>query len=144
VLPTKVEPLRRDFPAQKAMAWHYKIHHYYTKQPSNMEGEYIGHFCHESGLMADPICGRGVTCIEALINKCRAVCLELHPLAVFITRMTYFAPVDIDAYWEAYRQVEQEMRPIVDFVRNALHQELEKYELKGWYLKGVRIPGYVD
>jgi hypothetical protein len=111
VLPTKVEPLRRAFPAQKAKAWHYKIHHYYTKQPSNMEGEYIGHFCPEGGLVAGPFCGSGVTGIEALTNKCRAVCLDLDPLAVFITRMTYFAPVDLDAYWEAYRQVEQEVKP---------------------------------
>ena len=45
-----VEPIRRAFPAEKAKAWHYKIHPYYTKQPSNVVGEYIRHFCPEGGL----------------------------------------------------------------------------------------------
>lgn len=142
--PTTVEPIRRAFPAEKAKAWHYKIHPYYTKQPSNVVGEYIRHFCPEGGLVVDPFCGSGVTGIEALTNKCRAVCLDLDPLAVFITRMTCLAPVDLNAFWEAHRQVEQEMRPIVEFVRNASPEELDDYDLKEWYPKGVRIPGYVD
>ena len=49
-----IEPIRRAFPAEKAKAWHYKIHPYYTKQPSNVVGEYIRHFCPEGGLVVDP------------------------------------------------------------------------------------------
>jgi len=103
---TVVEPIRRAFSAQKSKAWHYKIHPYYTKQPSNVVGEYIRHFCPEGGLVADPFCGSGVTAIETLTNRRRAVCLDLDPLAVFITRMTCLAPVDLNAYWDAYRRVE--------------------------------------
>jgi hypothetical protein len=39
-----VQPITRGFPAEKSKAWHYKIHSYYTKQPSNVVGEYIRHF----------------------------------------------------------------------------------------------------
>ena len=142
--PTTVEPIRRAFPAEKTKAWHYKIHPYYTKQPSNVVGEYIRHFSPEGGLVVDPFCGSGVTAIEALTNRRRTVCLDLDPLAVFITRMTCLAPVDLNAYWEAYRQVEQEMRPIVEFVRNASPEELDDYELKEWYPKGVKLPSNAD
>jgi 16S rRNA G966 N2-methylase RsmD len=141
---TVVEPIRRAFPAEKAKAWHYKIHPYYTKQPSNVVGEYIRHFCPEGGLVVDPFCGSGVTAIEALANRRQAVCLDLDPLAVFITRMTCLSPVDLNAYWDAYRQVEKEMKPIVDFVRNASPKELEDYQIKEWYPRGVKLPSNAD
>jgi len=144
IAPTTIEPIRRAFPAEKAKAWHYKIHPYYTKQPSNVVGEYIRHFCPEGGLVVDPFCGSGVTAVEALTNRRRTVCLDLDTLAVFITRMTCLAPVDLNAYWEAYRQVEQEMSPIVEFVRKASPKELDDYELKEWYPKGVKLPSNAD
>jgi hypothetical protein len=77
-------------------------------------------------------------------NRRRTVCLDLDPLAVFITRQTCIAPVDLSAYWDAYRQVEAEMAPIVDFVRRATPAELNKYELKEWYPKGVKLPSNAD
>jgi len=142
--PIVVEPIRRAFPAEKAKAWHYKIHPYYTKQPSNVVGEYIRHFCPEGGLVVDPFCGSGVTAIEALTNRRRAICLDLDPLAVFITRMTCLSPVDLNAYWDAYRQVEKETKPIVDFVRKASPKELEDYQIKEWYPRGVKLPSNAD
>lgn len=139
-----VQPIDRAFPAEKAKAWHYKIHPYYTKQPSNVVGEYIRHFCTEGGLVVDPFCGSGVTAIEALTNRRRTVCLDLDPLAVFITRQTCVAPVDLNTYWEAYRQIEEEMAPIIDFVRRSTPKELENYKLKEWYPKGVKLPSNAD
>lgn len=139
-----VEPIRRAFPAEKAKAWHYKIHPYYTSQPSNVVSEYTRHFCPEGGLVVDPFCGSGVTAIEALTNRRRTVCLDLDPLAVFITRQTCLAPIDLNAYWDAYRRVEKEMEHVVEFVRKASPQELEAYELTDWYPKGVKLPSNAD
>lgn len=137
-------PIRRAFPAEKAKAWHYKIHPFYTKQPSNVVGEYIRHFCPVGGLVVDPFCGSGVTGIEALTNRRRAICLDLDPLAIFITRQSCLAPVDLNAYWEAYRQVEEKLWPLVQFVRSASPRELEDYELKEWYPKEVKLPSNAD
>ncbi len=139
-----IEPIRQAFPAEKAKAWHYKIHPYYTKQPSNVVGEYIRHFCPEGGLAVDPFCGSGVTAIEALTNRRRTICIDLDPLAVFITRQSCLAPVDLNAYWDAYRHIEKEMEPIVDFVRKASPKELEDYELKEWYPRDVKLPSNAD
>lgn len=142
--PKILEPIRRAFPAEKSKAWHYKIHPYYTKQPSNVVGEYIKHFCPEGGLVVDPFCGSGVTAIEALTNRRRTLCLDLDPWAVFITRQTCIAPVDLDAYWEAYKQIEKKMKPTMEFVRKASPKELEDYELKEWYPKGIKLPSNAD
>jgi DNA modification methylase len=66
---TKVaQPITRAFPAEKSKAWHYKIHPYHTKQPSNVVGEYIRHFSSEGDLVVDPFCGSGVTAVEALLS----------------------------------------------------------------------------
>ena len=144
VLTRTIEPIRRAFSAQKYQAWHRMIHPYYTKQPSNVVSEYIRHFCPEGGLVVDPFCGSGVTAIEALTNRRRTVCIDLDPLAVFITRMTCLAPVNLNAFWDAYRQVENEMKSIVEFVRKASPKELEDYELKEWYPRGVKLPSNAD
>ncbi|MBM3174781.1 MAG: hypothetical protein FJZ93_03485 [Chloroflexi bacterium] len=142
--PIVVEPIRRALPAEKSKAWHYKIHPYYTKQPSNLVGEYIRHFCPEGGLVADPFCGSGVTAIEALTNRRRALCIDLDPLAVFITRMTCLSPFDLNAYWDAYRSIERQMKPIVNFVRKATTKELKDYEIKEWYPKDIKLPSNAD
>jgi len=139
-----IQPISQAFPAEKLKAWHRMIHPYYTKQPSNVVGEYIRHFCPEGGLVADPFCGSGVTAIEALTNRRRAICLDLDPLAVFITKTTCLAPVDLIAYWDAYQQVEKEMKPIVDFVRQTSSKELEDYKLEEWYPKGIKLPSNAD
>lgn len=139
-----VQPISRAFLPQKYQAWHRMIHPCYTKQPSNVVGEYIRHFCPEGALVVDPFCGSGVTAIEALTNRRRTVCIDLDPLAVFLTRQTCLAPVDLNAYWDAYRQVEEEIWPIVEFVRSASAKELENYELKEWYPKGVKLPSNAD
>ena len=144
VAPSIAAPIRRAFPAEKAKAWHYKIHPFYTKQPSNVVSQYIRHFCPEGGLVLDPFCGSGVTAIEALTNRRRVVCLDLDPLAVFVTRQTCLAHVHLDAYWEAYRQVEEEIWPVIQFVRSAPLRELDDYELKEWYPRGVKLPSNAD
>ena len=79
-----------------------------------------------------------------MMRKCLEYGLDLDPLAVFITRMTCLAPIDLNAYWEAYRQVEREMKPVVEFVRNASPKELDDYELKEWYPRGVKLPSNAD
>lgn len=121
-------------------AWHYKIHPYFTKQPSNVVGEYIKRFCPKGGLVVDPFCGSGITAVEALTNKCRTVCTDLEPLAVFITRMTCLAPIDISAYWDAYRQIEKEIDPIIKFVRTSSDADIDNFQLNKWYPKGIKLP----
>ncbi len=141
---TAIEPIRRAFPAEKAKAWHFRLHPYYTKQPSNVVAGYIRHFSPPGGLVVDPFCGTGVTGVEALTNRRRAVLLDLDPLAAFITRQTLLSPVDLDAFWDAFRRVEREMRPIVSFLGKATPEELDDYKIDAWYPRGVKLPSNAD
>lgn len=70
-----------------------------------MVEEYVRHFCPKGGLVVDPFCGSGVTAVAALGQRKRFVGIDLDPLAVFITRQSCLAPVDLEAYWDAYRHV---------------------------------------
>lgn len=134
-----------DYPLlQERRPQKYQMHKYFARKPANIVAEYIGTYSKQGDIVLDPFCGSGVTAIEALTNRRRAVCIDLDPLAVFITRQTCLAPVDLNAFWEAYRKVEEEMEPIVDFVRSASSKELEDYELKEWYPKGVKLPSNAD
>ena len=139
-----VEPIRSPFVPEKSKAWHYKIHPYHTKQSSNIVSEYIRHFCPEGGLVVDPFCGSGVTAIESIANGRRTICMDLDPLAVFITRQTCFSPVDLNAFWDAFHYIEKELEPIVNFVRGASGNELQRYKLKEWYPKAVKLPSNAD
>jgi adenine-specific DNA methylase len=139
-----VEPIRVAFPPLKAKSWLYKIHPYYTRQPLNVVEEYVRHFCPKGGLVVDPFCGSGVTAVAALGQRKRFVGIDLDPLAVFITRQSCIAPVDLEAYWEAYRQVEKEMKPIVKYIRSASPKDLENYQLKKWYPRRIRLPSNAD
>jgi hypothetical protein len=50
----------------------------------------------------------------------------------------------LNAFWDAYRQVEEKMEPVVDFIRSASAKGLEDYKLTEWYPKGVKLPSNAD
>ena len=139
-----VDPIKTSFDAEKTKAWHYRAHPYYTKQPTNVVGEYIKHFCPRGGHVVDPFCGTGVTAIEALTNKCKTTCLDLDPLATFITRQTCITPVDIEQFSEATIRIKSSLLEIIEFTRNAKEKEIEAYEITSWYPKKVRLPSNAD
>jgi len=141
---TIYEPIRQAFPALKTKAWHFRIHPYYTKQPSNVVGEYIRHFCPENGLVVDPFCGSGVTAIEVLTNKRRTVCLDIDPLACFITRQTCVAPVDTDAFAGEFDRIKAAMNDTVEFVRSASKKKIDDYNIITWYPRDIKLPSNSD
>jgi len=127
----------------------YRLHPFYTRQPLNVVEEYVQHFCPEGGLVVDPFCGSGVTAVAALSNGRNSLCIDLDPFAVFITRMTCIAPVDLDEYWKAFSKIESKLSPIIDFVRKASLKELRKYKLTEWFPTNYKLPsnsdrGYVE
>ncbi len=63
--------------------------------------------------MLDPFCGSGVTAIEALLTKRKAIAIDLNPMATFITRATLLPvnPVDLEMQ---YHRLCGEVREIIN------------------------------
>jgi putative DNA methylase len=65
----------------------YKMHKYFARRPWNVFSELIAHYSSVGDLILDPFMGGGVTVIESLRLKRKAIGIDLNPLATFITRM---------------------------------------------------------
>ena len=71
----------------------YSMHKYWGKKPHNIVRSFIECYTKEGQIVMDPFCGSGVTAIEALLAKRKAIAIDLNPIANFITRATLL-PVD--------------------------------------------------
>ncbi|MHA1146472.1 MAG: DNA methyltransferase [Candidatus Helarchaeota archaeon] len=138
------KPIDRPFKPQKAKQWHFRIHPFFTKQASNVVRKYIEHFTKKGDLICDPFCGTGVTAIESLATRRKAVVVDIDPLAVFITRQTCIAPVDINKLQEAFNHLQNSLAEIVEFARKASSKKIQNYVIKDWYPKAVRLPSNSD
>lgn len=65
------------------------------------------------GLIADPMCGSGTTCVEAVLGGYRSIGLDMNPLSVFMGRVKCsLLSVDPDLMKNAYGRLrEQLLRP---------------------------------
>ena len=64
----------------------YKVHGHYAKRPFNVVNSCIDYHTQEGEIVLDPFSGFGVTGIEALRLKRKAVVTDLNPVSVFITK----------------------------------------------------------
>jgi len=93
----------------KTYTGRYAMHRYWARKPYNIVANYINHFTKEGDIVLDPFCGSGVTAIEALILKRKAVAIDLDPVATFITKNTG-AFVDMSELINAYRDLELKVK----------------------------------
>jgi len=94
----------------------YSMHKYWGKKPHNIVRSFIECYTEEGQVVMDPFCGYGVTAIEALLTRRKAIAIDLNPIATFITRATLL-PVDpIDIEMEYYR-----IRNTVEYNINELY-----------------------
>lgn len=63
----------------------YNMHGYWSKKPHDAIRRYIRHFTSPGDLVLDPFCGSGGTAIASLIERRRAIALDLSPSAGYIT-----------------------------------------------------------
>jgi len=91
----------------------YLMHKYWARKPHNVVGEYIERYSEKGDLVLDPFCGSGVTAIEALRRKRRAVATDLDAMSTFITRMTV-VPADLKSFGDAFEAIKQKVRKKID------------------------------
>ncbi|MDR3306912.1 MAG: type I restriction enzyme HsdR N-terminal domain-containing protein, partial [Endomicrobium sp.] len=104
----KNRSLLEEIPVKKQGARrHFGVHGYFTSQSWNVVAEYIKNFSKPGDLVLDPFGGKGVACIEALMNGRRAINVDINPMAIFLTS-ALIAPVKQNELSEAFQEVKEE------------------------------------
>ena len=76
-------------PMKQAARRHYGSHPYFTKRAWNVVQQYIKTFSQAGDVVLDPFGGSGVTAVEALVLRRRAIHVDISPLANFLCHETY-------------------------------------------------------
>jgi DNA modification methylase len=94
----------------------YSMHKYWGKKPHNIVRSFIECYTKEGQIVMDPFCGSGVTTIESLLAKRKAIAIDLNPVATFITRATLL-PVNPNDIEKEYKRI----RNAVEYNINELY-----------------------
>jgi 16S rRNA G966 N2-methylase RsmD len=139
------KPLDRAVkPAKQAARRHYGSHPYFTKRAWNVVQEYIRHFSAPGATVLDPFGGSGVTAVETLVLRRKAVNVDVSDWACFLARQTALAPVDIDGLRQAFADVECRCRSYLEQLWEKPAGDLEKVPVTDWYPRSVPLPGNAD
>ncbi len=99
---------------QRGASRHFGFFQYPAKKPWSVVQEYIKHYTAPGDLVCDPFAGSGVTPVEALVLRRRAVASDINPVARFLTRMTAIAPVDLERLQLGFEQVRSEAQVSIE------------------------------
>ncbi len=78
---------------------------YWSKKPENVISQYIKHYSCPGEVVLDPFSGSGVTAIESLILKRKAIVFDINPIAIYFARMLAIAPVNLEIIQKFRNQV---------------------------------------
>ena len=87
----------------------YLMHKYWARKPHNVVREYIEHYSSEGDIVLDPFSGSGVTAIEALKAKRKAISTDLDPMSTFITKMT-INHVNLEEFQKAFDSLKKNLQ----------------------------------
>lgn len=76
----------------------YSVFTYWSKKPENIVKQYIKHYTRKNEVTLDPFSGGGVTAIESLILKRKAIAFDINPIAIYFARMLAISPVDLTKF----------------------------------------------
>ena len=129
-------PLLEELPVQKRTAKrHFGVHGYFTKQSWNIVNDYIENFSQSGDLVLDPFGGSGVTAIEAMMCKRKAIHIDLNPMSVFIVS-SLIAPVKINDLQISFAKVKESYLAKEPKTEEEIQKALRKYP----YPKGFTLP----
>ena len=91
----------------------YAMHKYWAKKPHNLIANFIKRFSSPGDIVIDTFCGSGVTVIESVRLKRRAIGVDINPIAILITQMG-LSPVDIEILKQCFSTLKTEIKPTID------------------------------
>ncbi|WP_084555146.1 DNA methyltransferase [[Phormidium ambiguum] IAM M-71] len=135
---TPIEPLRQG--AKR----NWGSHPYFTRRAWNVVQEYIRTFSRKGDVILDPFGGSGVTAVEALVLRRKAIHCDINPLANFICSQIAVSPVDIDSFKAAFDEIEKNCKDAINQVYNMSDEQVDNLEIKYWYPQGIKLPNNAD
>jgi len=140
-----IEPISKPItPAKQAARRHYGSHPYFTKRAWNVVGDYIKNFTDQGDLVLDPFGGAGITAVESLVHRRRAVHIDSAPLANFITEQVAVSPVDLQEFSDHFYGISADCRQRILDLYDMTNEEIEACEIPAWYPAGVPLPSNSD
>ena len=141
----QTEPITQKIsPRRQEAARHYGSHPYFTRRAWNVVQAYIRHFTSEGDVVLDPFGGSGVTAIEALILRRKAIHVDINPLANFITEQVAVSPVDLGALREAFGRVSDQCAALLADWKKRSDPYFEEREIPFWCPAGTALPRNSD
>jgi len=93
----------------------YRMHKYFARRPWNVFSDLIAQYSSEGEIVLDPFCGGGVTIVEALKLRRKAVGVDVNPVATYVTSKEV-SPVSISdvtsAFDELRTRASEELAPL--------------------------------
>lgn len=105
---SNITHLNRQIPPQAHTSM-YNWHKYWSRKTWNVVAEFIKNYCPEDGIVFDPFAGSGITAMEALKNKRRAIVCDLLPISTELIRLT-IKPVNLIELEKAFRRIEAKIK----------------------------------
>ena len=107
----------------------YAVHRYWGRRPWFVVRQHIEHYTRPGSIVLDSFCGSGVTIVESLIVRRKAIGVDLNPMATFITKVTA-EPLDLTEFKRGFQWIENEVKDKI----NALYRQTEDQILiDHWY-----------
>lgn len=120
-------------PHKQSAKRHWGSHPYFTRRAWNVVQAYIQHYTQPGDLVLDPFGGGGVTLIESLVLRRRAIHLDISPLSIFIAQHLAESPVDLPALAAAFDSVDQQCAAAIQALYEASEAEIAARPIPGWY-----------
>ena len=89
------------------------MHKYWARKPHNVVAEYIKYYSKPREIVLDPFAGSGVTAVEALKLKRKAIAIDRNPVSTFITEMTAI-PADCETIRQAVEAIARDCRTKIE------------------------------
>jgi len=143
--PTPIVPISQPIAPHKQQAKrHWGSHSYFTKRAWNVVQEYIKRFSKPGDVVLDPFGGSGVTAVEALVLRRKAIHIDLSPLANFMCWGIAVSPVDMPAYHAAFADIRRACETDIQALYDLSSAEIDAKPIPYWYPKDVPLPPNSD
>ncbi len=86
----------------------YGMHKYWSKKPFNLVRELILKNSKQGETVLDPFCGSGISIIETILTKRKAIGIDLSPASIFITQQTLMK-IDPKKIEDEYKKIKDDV-----------------------------------